>query len=205
MKNCAIKTVVLSLGLLVSAVGNAATVLYEDFEDNALDSRIHIETAGTFNSSPGIKAFTSLDGQRAFGFGRSTNRFNSYDNYATNIVIDFSQPTSVSSISFIEMEIFGNWGSAGHVLADGVLIGAFGRLPYNDGVSDTSYRSHIFDINNTINQIVLRVNDITDLSEIYLDNISVNAVPIPAALPLFGSALGLMGFVGWKRKKTALK
>ncbi len=28
-------------------------------------------------------------------------------------------------------------------------------------------------------------------------------IPIPAALPLFGSALALMGFVGWKRKKTA--
>lgn len=29
-----------------------------------------------------------------------------------------------------------------------------------------------------------------------------SVVPIPAALPLFGSALGLMGFLGWKRKKT---
>ncbi len=31
---------------------------------------------------------------------------------------------------------------------------------------------------------------------------TVSAVPIPAALPLFGSALGLMGFIGWKRRKV---
>lgn len=27
-------------------------------------------------------------------------------------------------------------------------------------------------------------------------------VPLPAALPLFGSALGLMGFLGWRRRKA---
>jgi len=31
----------------------------------------------------------------------------------------------------------------------------------------------------------------------------INPIPLPAALPLFGSALGLMGFIGWKRKKAA--
>lgn len=33
--------------------------------------------------------------------------------------------------------------------------------------------------------------------------ITVNAVPIPAALPLLASALGLMGFFGWRRKRQA--
>jgi hypothetical protein len=33
---------------------------------------------------------------------------------------------------------------------------------------------------------------------------SVAATPIPAALPLFGTALGLMGFFGWRRKSTAV-
>ena len=28
-------------------------------------------------------------------------------------------------------------------------------------------------------------------------------VPIPAALPLFGTALGLMAFLGWKRRSAA--
>jgi len=32
---------------------------------------------------------------------------------------------------------------------------------------------------------------------------SVAATPIPAALPLFATALGMMGFFGWRRKSTA--
>ena len=36
-----------------------------------------------------------------------------------------------------------------------------------------------------------------------LDNIEtqVSAVPLPAALPLFGTGLGIMGFIGWRRKR----
>ena len=30
---------------------------------------------------------------------------------------------------------------------------------------------------------------------------SVSATPLPAALPLFGSALGMMGLIGWRRKR----
>ena len=40
-----------------------------------------------------------------------------------------------------------------------------------------------------------------------LDNVNLNeapsAVPLPGALPLFASALGLGGFFGWKRKRRA--
>ncbi len=32
---------------------------------------------------------------------------------------------------------------------------------------------------------------------------SVAAVPVPAALPLFGSALAMLGFFGWRRKRLA--
>lgn len=32
----------------------------------------------------------------------------------------------------------------------------------------------------------------------------VTQVPIPAALPLFGSALGLLGFAGWRRRQQAI-
>jgi hypothetical protein len=30
----------------------------------------------------------------------------------------------------------------------------------------------------------------------------VSATPIPAALPLFASALGGLGYVGWRRRKS---
>ena len=36
-----------------------------------------------------------------------------------------------------------------------------------------------------------------------LDNLQYNvaAVPLPAALPLFGTGLGIMGFLGWQRQR----
>lgn len=37
----------------------------------------------------------------------------------------------------------------------------------------------------------------------FLIRVNVAAVPLPAALPLFGGALGLLGFMGWRRKKAA--
>ena len=37
-----------------------------------------------------------------------------------------------------------------------------------------------------------------------LDNVSIAATPLPAALPLFGSALGAFGLLGWfRRRRTA--
>ncbi len=35
-------------------------------------------------------------------------------------------------------------------------------------------------------------------------SIQLNPVPIPAALPLFGSAIGLFGFLGWRKKKQVV-
>ncbi len=40
---------------------------------------------------------------------------------------------------------------------------------------------------------------IKDIS--YATTTSISAVPIPAALPLYGSALAIMGFIGWRRKR----
>ena len=47
--------------------------------------------------------------------------------------------------------------------------------------------------------------------EVALDNLTINnpvnapaATPLPAALPLFASGLGAMGFLGWRRKRKAI-
>jgi hypothetical protein len=33
--------------------------------------------------------------------------------------------------------------------------------------------------------------------------VTLSAVPIPAALPLFGTGLGILGFLGWRRRRQA--
>ncbi len=42
--------------------------------------------------------------------------------------------------------------------------------------------------------------DVLEFDDWNLDAQSFTAVPIPAALPLFGSALGIFGLIGWKRR-----
>ena len=36
-----------------------------------------------------------------------------------------------------------------------------------------------------------------------ISGLSITAVPIPAALPLFGAGLGVLGLLGWRRKRKA--
>jgi hypothetical protein len=193
---------VVALLIATLSTANAASVIVsEDFEDGILDPLISIHTTGAFSSNPGIKAFSNIDGANAFGYGMSTCGFSCFNNYATDLVIEFSQPTSIASLSFSEMEVNGNWGSIGAVLVDGVEIGGFGRMPNNDGGADSTFRNHIFDINDTVSKIELRVWDITSSSEIYIDNIMVTSVPVPGAIWLLGS--GLLGLVGKARQANA--
>ena len=36
-----------------------------------------------------------------------------------------------------------------------------------------------------------------------IDDLRIEAVPIPAALPLFGAALGVIGLLGWRKRRAA--
>jgi len=33
--------------------------------------------------------------------------------------------------------------------------------------------------------------------------VTLSAIPLPAALPLYGAGLALMGFLGWRKKKAS--
>ena len=35
-----------------------------------------------------------------------------------------------------------------------------------------------------------------------IDNVALSPVPLPAALPLFSAALGFLGYLGWRRRRT---
>lgn len=44
---------------------------------------------------------------------------------------------------------------------------------------------------------------VVDTGDIFGTSALVSAVPVPAALPLFGTGLAIMGFLGWRRKSKA--
>jgi hypothetical protein len=187
---------------------SAATLFQESFEDGALDPRVSISTVGTFNAAPGIKLFAGIEGDHAFGFGRSTNRFNSFGSYVTNFTIDLGSPTFVNALSFDEKEIFDNWGSRGEIYIDGTQVlptPAFGRDPYNNRQADSDFRSHTFLIDRPVQQIRIQVWDITDLSEIYVDNVTVTGVPEPQSALLLMAGLLLLAKQRLPSLKSRLK
>ena len=89
------------------------------------------------------------------------------------------------------MELYGNWGSGGKIYIDGDALTPesnpppfisgfdwnvmdFGRFPGNDTQADTTYRTPVFTINRTVSVIELKVGDITNSSEIYIDDLIIN-------------------------------
>lgn len=159
-------------------------LLYENFEDRVLDRKISVATTGTFSFLPGIKDIAQFGSTKAFGFGRSTCTYNCWGGYITTLKINFGVPTYVSVISFKEMELYDNWGSGGKIFIDGQpLTGGdfwdpqyhdFGRLPYNDHISDTTkYRTKYFSVNKFVTVVELKVWDITRLSEIFIDDLVI--------------------------------
>ena len=210
------KNIVLSASIIFGGLLNTAqatTIFSEDFEDGMLDPRISIQTVGSFSSAPGIQDVTVFGSTQAFGFGRSTCPFNCFFNFVTTFEITLSEPQFISTLSFKEIELFENFGSDGSIFIDGIPITDgfrdFGRLPFNDRQPDTTFRERIFSINQNATTITLRVADITNLSEIFIDDVTLDVndtpIPEPATFTLLVSGLFGIGFLAHRRRLTSLK
>jgi hypothetical protein len=176
----------LALFLLNSYV-YSQILLYENFEDGVWDSKISVSTVGSFYDSPGIKPLSAMEGNYAFGAGRSTNRSSSFDNYVTFLTIQFSQPVYIQTISWKEMELYDDWGSGGSVLLDNgstLYYGILGKQPFNSRIPDSTFRNQILEVDKTANQVVFKFSDITDLSEIFIDDLTITGIPEPTTLSL---------------------
>jgi hypothetical protein len=156
-------------------------LLDEDFEDGVLDGRITIETRSVplvpdASGGAGIKSIPHLGSAKAFGFGRSSCPASCFSSYTSTLKVTLDEPTFVAAISFRYMELFHNWGSNGTIFIDGVsLTGGrdFEGIPSNSGQADTTFTEGVFPVNRVVTVIELRVVDITNLSEIYIDDLQI--------------------------------
>jgi len=160
---------------------SAQTIINEGFESGSFNPLVSFQTVGSFNSAPGIINNTNFGSTRAFSFGRSSCGSSCFDNYITTLIITFPAPTFVDSIKWKDMEIAGNWGSQGQVFLDDVVfVGAMlGALPVNSGVPEASPQLKNFRVNQTVTTIKFVVNDITNASEIILDDLQIAYTTIP--------------------------
>jgi hypothetical protein len=170
--------------IVVPAGPPAGALLSESFE-GALDPRISVQVTGTFSTAPSARSAANFGSSRAFGFGLAGCGANCFFSFVSTLRIAFPSPQSVGRIEFKEMELLSNWGSGGGVFVDGQPLtpntsppnfnayNDFGRLPYNDLRPDTTFRSRSFPVGRMVTSIELRVADITNRSEIYVDDLVI--------------------------------
>ncbi len=109
------------------------------------------------------------------------------------------------------------WGSVDGTLNNG---SPWNTLSFNDDAATVITGQQILDLGATANinaswvsitgfasaftQVVFSANqNAFEFSNIQVSNSAVNPVPVPAALPLFGTGLAIMGLFGWRRKRKA--
>ena len=160
---------------------NAQAIINEGFESGSFSPFISFQTTGTFTSAPGIINNTNFGSANAFSFGRSNCASSCFNNYVTTLIITFPAPTYVDSIKWKEMEIYGNWGSQGQVFLDDVVFdgATLGAMPVNSGVPDATPQLKNFSINQMVTTIKFKVSDITNASEIILDDLQITYTPTP--------------------------
>ncbi len=160
-------------------------LLSENFESGVLNPLITEHSNGTYNSNPGIQSNTNFGSTMAYGFGRSTCPANCFSTYTDTLTITFPSPTFVDSIKWSEMELLNNWGSQGTIYLDGILLSGsiMGALPVNNHIPDNVPRYQAYLVGQCVTIIKFIVVDITNLSEITIDDliITTSNPPIIAA------------------------
>ena len=171
------KFMILAMIFSISASGYlyaAAPVLIAEENFEGVMS-CKLSSVGSFPVSPGIKTGMGVGGSHAYGFGRSSCGANAWDGYVNDLTFTFSKKCVITKVEFWEIERYDNWGSQGWLIANGNRINdtTFGRLPSNDRIADSSFRKREFSLDIVSSGLTFRCWDITDRSELFVDDIKI--------------------------------
>ena len=167
--------IAIATSMLASQSVRAVTstlIAEENFEGGM---NCQLASKGNFPVEPGIKSGMGINGSCAYGFGRSSCPYNAWDGYVNDLVFTFTRKYVITRVEFWEIERYGNWGSQGWLIANGVKLEdtSFARLPSNDNQADSGFRKREFSLNVVASSLTFRCWDITDVSELFIDNIRI--------------------------------
>lgn len=224
--------IVLTIGCLASSIvagANAATVFYDDFEDQNHDGW-YITGSGSTGVTFINESYMAYASNSQSGSLSLSREFD----YEQNSLLSFDIQALASTGST-------NDGSTTHA-ASGFTISlensfniSLGEVTFAYATSSTLLPSNAYTIGNTIDTFEAPMSDWADLAlvdpmstianielefwtigrhadlprgraaiaTIYFDNVEISAVPIPGALWLFGS--GIIGIVAIRRKSKAFQ
>ena len=90
--------------------------------------------------------------------------------------------------------------------ASGLTATDFSKFDFTTGAFDTTVHPNLSGASMTFGVLVLGGSNDANQS-IIADfdnfNITITQTPLPAALPLFATGLGVLGLLGWRRKRKA--
>jgi len=156
-------------------------------------------SSGTYAGNLNVGTFTLIK-QANMGIGQVTP-----DGQVINISFDMRGSVGVGGVVFAEF--FSELGTEGTSKAE-ILFGGGPIFPNSDWTTYSTTATTGPDVSGGVT-LQLKVDcgaNANCVSDVYFDNVSVtadvSAVPVPAAVWLFGS--GLLGLVGVARRKKAL-
>lgn len=165
-----------------------------------MDSGISVTATATSFSNAGILIDDPRDriGQYSQGLGATTHIGDSHQTDGANrndlIVFDFDQEIILESVTFTHVDSnddFRFFFESGSTLTDwGSNIDIPGSGPSGTYIFNAIWAGDLFGIG---------ARDTFDNFKI--SGMTVSAVPLPAALPLYGAGMAIIGFIGWRRKK----
>lgn len=186
---------------LVTVTASGGT-LNADLINNAFDpcnGANPTELACTFDGI-GIKNPGNNDDEVTIGSGET-------------LTVTFQNAQQIEGFGFLDLFTLSNEETESATWDATVLIPQLNPTTDDvDGVDDGTGNGYIFSSIATLQGVTSIVftasgnaNSDFALASIDLggDNGTVPEVPLPAALPLFGTGLAVMGFIGWRRKRKA--
>lgn len=200
-------TIAVATTLLITSSAGAATFDFKSWADNNADPNYQGETGGdpitgtvegitlnAYGQWQDNQAFAYLDaGNAGLGVCKTLNGSQCTPSNDDNVTedetlwLDFGQVVDIDDMDFRD---------ANHnVLA----LGGFDLFDDGGFINSFLFGSDFSALGLSGDVFGFRFHD----EEFYIETMTVSAVPLPAALPLFGAALLGMGYLGRRRKNRA--
>jgi len=194
----------LAILAVTSSVSTLAHATVIDFESLALNNNAVNNTGSPYSEDGFSIAATTLSffGTLENRFTGSTALLNRIGKGVTILTNDMANPFSVQSIDLSELNgnrvadvnFTGQVSGAGTVMQTFTLDGVFGNETFLFNASFANLTSLSW----------VQISPFHQFDNIVLnEGGGVSPVPLPAALPLMAAGLGLMGFVGRRKKQAA--
>ncbi len=202
--------VTILLSMLLTLITFSAQAITIDFEADTLGAKTNgfnpvgntdISFSDTSGAGLNISDITpTTDGQGLIVGGSGTSQLQiDLSEPVTNFMIEFgiADPNSLSLLDIAVLQGFSGGSLAATII---VLLDADNILNQTAAIGGATIDQAFFFFAN-ISNFLQPINLIEVVDNISFDVVNVAAVPLPAALPLFGTGLALMGFIGWRRKR----